>query len=128
MQIKCIKRIPARPLRTSHRTMRLTLSSGSPWHCDYYNQYRQVLFKVAPLGRLPFGVYITISRVVPPRADGPRRALETIGGFYWDGSKETRIKYRGEDQHVKQFFRNLGLSPLRRNEELICTVSDKLTS
>jgi hypothetical protein len=91
--------------------MRLILSSGSPWDCNYCNESGQVLFKAAPPpGRFHFGVNVTISRVVPPSRVRmpPRGVLEPIGEFHSNIFKETRIKYRGDDQPVKQFFRKTG--------------------
>jgi hypothetical protein len=79
--------------------MILTLSSGSPWDCNYSNESGQVLFKAAPPpDRLDFGENITISRVVP------RGVLEPVGEFHSDPFKTTRITYMGDEQPVKQFF------------------------
>jgi len=94
--------------------MHLTLSTKSPWDCNYFNESGHVLYKASqPPGWIKFGVDVTISRRVVPSSmviNGAPSGVffEPIGEFHSNAFKKMHIKYRGENWPVKKFFRKTG--------------------
>jgi hypothetical protein len=105
--------------------MQLILSSGSPWNTNYRNEAGQALYKAEAPGWCLFGSNIKLSRVIPSslgyKDDSTlvgshskiedavfRDVFEPVGDVEYHVFKNSRIKYRGVNQSVSDFFRKTG--------------------